>query len=71
MAERCCFLPDSFHIFKTENRTIVEASPYDKIWGVGLLEDDPLILDEKNWKGLNLLGKALMEVRSKLNKIYA
>ena len=58
-------------LLNTENRIIVEASPYDKIWGVGLLEDDPLILDEKNWKGLNLLGKALREVRSKMNEIYA
>jgi len=58
-------------LLNTENRIIVEASPYDKIWGVGLLEDDPLILDEKNWKGLNLLGKALMDVRSKMNKIFA
>ena len=49
----------------TGTRILVEASPYDKIWGVGLLETDPLIYDEKNWKGLNLLGKALIEVRSK------
>jgi ribA/ribD-fused uncharacterized protein len=50
-------------LLKTENRIIVEASPFDKIWGVGLYEEDPLILDEKNWQGLNLLGKCLMKVR--------
>ena len=40
-----------------------EASPKDRIWGVGMGECDPLIDDEKNWKGQNLLGKALDEVR--------
>ncbi len=51
------------HLLDTRNRTLVEASPYDKIWGVGLGEDNNLILDQKNWLGENLLGKALMEVR--------
>lgn len=50
----------------TKDKTLVEASPYDIIWGVGLAEDDPLILEEKNWCGQNLLGKALMEVRKGL-----
>ena len=44
----------------------VESSPLDRIWGVGLSENDPLIDDEKNWLGTNLLGKALDEVREKL-----
>ena len=42
---------------------IVEASPVDKIWGVGLSKEDPLILNENNWQGQNLLGKVLMYVR--------
>ncbi len=41
------------------DKIFVEASPYDKIWGVGLTEYDPLILDESNWLGKNLLGKCL------------
>jgi ribA/ribD-fused uncharacterized protein len=53
-------------LLKTENRIIVEASPFDKIWGVGLDEENPLILDEKNWQGLNLLGKCLMKVRESI-----
>jgi len=47
---------------------LVEASPVDKIWGVGLSANDPLIQDEKNWRGQNLLGKALTEVRETLRK---
>lgn len=47
----------------TAPKILVEASPYDKVWGVGLGQDDEKILDEKNWLGENLLGKALMEVR--------
>ena len=50
----------------TGDATLVEASPKDCIWGVGLKESDRDILDPDNWKGENLLGKALMEVRSKL-----
>jgi ribA/ribD-fused uncharacterized protein len=53
-------------LLNTRDRIIVEASPYDKIWGVGLHWQDDEILDEKNWNGLNLLGKALMEVRNQL-----
>lgn len=51
-------------LMMTGNRTLVEASPYDKIWGVGLGLDDYAIGNEQLWKGQNLLGKALMEVRS-------
>lgn len=45
---------------------LVEGSPYDKIWGVKIDWKDDKILDEKNYKGLNLLGKALMQVRNEL-----
>lgn len=45
-----------------------EASPKDQLWGCGLHESDPLIDDEKNWLGINLLGKALDEVRERLLK---
>ena len=54
-------------LIKTGKMTIVEGAWYDKIWGVGLKDTDPLIQDENNWKGTNLLGKALMEVRASLS----
>jgi ribA/ribD-fused uncharacterized protein len=50
----------------TDNRVLVEASPYDKIYGVGLGENDPKILKQSNWLGENLLGYTLMKVRKDL-----
>lgn len=50
----------------TGDRTLVEASPVDQVWGVGLAEDDPLIQSPSNWRGTNLLGVALMQVREVL-----
>ena len=51
-----------------KGKGFVEASPVDKVWGIRLGENDPLADDEKNWKGQNLLGKALDEVREWLLK---
>ncbi len=45
------------------NLEFVEASPYDRIWGIGLGEDDLRAEDKSQWKGLNLLGKCLCELR--------
>jgi ribA/ribD-fused uncharacterized protein len=47
----------------TMDKTLVEASPFDKIWGIGLAEDHPDVENPSKWKGLNLLGEVLMEVR--------
>jgi ribA/ribD-fused uncharacterized protein len=50
----------------TGDRILVEASPVDKIWGIGLAADHPDAMFPEKWPGLNLLGIALMEVRSKI-----
>lgn len=55
-------------LLQTGARTMVEASPIDRIWGVGLRADDPRIHDPALWRGLNLLGEALMEVRAILQR---
>ncbi|THA71347.1 NADAR family protein [Streptomyces sp. A0642] len=50
----------------TGDRVLVEASPMDRIWGIGLAADDPRAQDPAAWRGLNLLGFALMEARAVL-----
>lgn len=51
-------------LLSTENKVLVEASPYDKIWGVGLEEADDRILDPANWQGTNWLGEVLTNLRN-------
>lgn len=53
-------------LIKTHDRVIVEASPVDNIWGIGLAADDERAGNPELWQGLNLLGFALMEVRDML-----
>jgi ribA/ribD-fused uncharacterized protein len=50
----------------TGNLTMVEASPVDCIWGIGLTVDNPEVRDPTKWRGANWLGIALMQVRSTL-----
>ena len=50
-------------LLSTGDKILVEGSPYDSIWGIGLAWDNRLIDDPANWQGQNLLGKALMTVR--------
>jgi hypothetical protein len=45
---------------------LVEASPDDKVWGIGIAEDHPDAPHPERWPGTNLLGKALTRVREEL-----
>ena len=51
---------------KTGDKVLVEASPADSIWGIGLAADNPQASDPSTWQGLNLLGFALMVVRERI-----
>jgi ribA/ribD-fused uncharacterized protein len=50
----------------TGDRVLVEASPQDAIWGIGLARNHPDAAEPRRWPGLNLLGFALMVVRDAL-----
>ena len=55
-------------LLNTSNRVLVEASPVDTIWGIGLARDRRDAMNPEKWKGENLLGFALMEVRDVLSE---
>jgi len=55
-------------LLDTGNTELVEASPNDTIWGIGLHQTDPLALDKANWRGTNWLGEILTQVREDIKK---
>ena len=55
-------------LLSTENRLLVEASPFDKTWGIGHTEKVAKTMDMNEWKGKNYLGECLMRVRDRLRK---
>ena len=53
-------------LLRTGSKTLVEASPYDRIWGIGMRASDPRANDPSKWNGLNLLGSILTRVKNDL-----
>jgi len=58
-------------LLATGDKSIAEASPYDKIWGIGLATTDERAIDPENWDGTNLLGEILMLVRTELRNAHS
>ena len=57
------------YLISTGDSILVEASPYDNIWGIGFSADSPKAMNPFKWRGKNLLGFALMEVRDELHRV--
>ena len=54
------------YLVSTEGKILVEASPYDNVWGIGMTESNLDILDPSKWNGQNLLGFILMDIRDEI-----
>jgi hypothetical protein len=54
------------YLKSTKNRILVEASPQDRIWGIGMSQSNPDAENPVKWRGRNLLGFVLTEVRDEL-----
>ena len=53
-------------LLATKGTTLVEASPRDRVWGIGMGAKNPLAQDRKNWRGRNQLGEVLTRVREQI-----
>lgn len=53
-------------LLSTGDKILVEASPVDPVWGIGLAADDTAAADPTQWRGENLLGFALMDARARI-----
>ncbi|KAK6043656.1 hypothetical protein COOONC_18838 [Cooperia oncophora] len=57
-----------YQLFRTIGSTLVEADADDTYWGVGLSIDDPNIADPSKWRGANVMGEVLMQIRDVLKE---
>ncbi|KAK5965317.1 hypothetical protein GCK32_002306 [Trichostrongylus colubriformis] len=55
-----------YQLFRTIGSTLVEANVDDTYWGIGLSIDDPNIADPSKWRGANVMGEVLMQIRDVL-----
>lgn len=56
-------------LITTRGTILVEASPYDSVWGIALAEDDELALNQETWRGTNWLGYTLTNLRDNYFKV--
>ena len=63
--------PEREELLSTGSALLAEASPYDKVWGVGMTADDPRFANPAKWQGENLLGRTCMRVRADLRQLIA
>ena len=70
LREKANSWPEFKNLLINTPQTFVEASPFDRIWGIGLSEISPGVEDPKNWAGENLLGKCLCKVRDEFIGIH-
>lgn len=57
------------YLLGTGESLLIEASPYDKVWGIGMNAEEASVCGIDGWKGMNLLGFALMEVRDEIARL--
>ncbi|MBP3883500.1 MAG: NADAR family protein [Olsenella sp.] len=57
-------------LLSTGSALLAEASPHDRVWGVGMTADDPRFADPAKWEGENLLGRACMRARADIRQLY-
>lgn len=55
------------YLLGTGSKVLVEASPRDRIWGIGMGASNPEAQDPSRWRGSNLLGFALLRAREALS----
>ena len=55
-------------LMQTDDAVLVEASPSDRVWGIGMKRTDYNATNEREWRGQNLLGKCLMRARETIRQ---